>query len=150
MTDKTYLKIRSYVSLIARKDNQILLMKRENTGYMDGYWAFPGGTLEELETLEQGIVREIKEEINLDIQLQYLNLVHVLLHYDSPMQLNRIGYYFSISQWSGSLNNNEPDKHSALEWFNIDDLPENMTPWTLQAFNGYKNKFRYSQYIMNK
>lgn len=150
MNDKTYLKIRSYVSLIAHKDNQILLIKRENTGSMDGYWAFPGGTLEERETLEQGIVREIKEEINLDIQPQYLNLVHVLLHYNNPASLNLLGYYFFASQWSGQLNNNEPDKHSAVEWFHIDELPENITPSTLQAFNGYKNNFRYSQYIMNK
>ena len=148
MNKNPYLKLKAYVSLIAERDNKVLLIKRENTGHMDGFWAFPGGTLEEIETLDQALIREIKEEVNLDLNAIDLNLSHVLLHYDNTKSIEKFGYYFSATAWTGELKNNEPHKHSAVEWFALDALPENATPWTIQALHGYKNKFRYSQYYI--
>lgn len=41
----------AYVGIILKKDNQVLLVKRTNTDWASGQWNFPGGLLEENETL---------------------------------------------------------------------------------------------------
>ena len=48
--------------LIINEKNEILMMKRCNTGYMDGMYGLISGHVEEGETFEQTVVREIKEE----------------------------------------------------------------------------------------
>ena len=51
------------VALILISDNNVLLMKRCNTGYEDGKYALPAGHIEEGESLKTAMVRETSEEI---------------------------------------------------------------------------------------
>ena len=69
------------VAAIIQKENKILATKR-GYGEFINMWEFPGGKIELGETKEQALVREIKEELNieisvdkfaLDIEYQYLN-----------------------------------------------------------------------------
>jgi 8-oxo-dGTP diphosphatase len=53
-------------ALVPYPDNKILLIKR-NTIPFKGYWALPGGRMGPGETVEQTIVREVKEETGLDV-----------------------------------------------------------------------------------
>jgi len=55
--------------LIINEKNEILMMKRCNTGYMDGMYGFISGHVEEGETFEQTVVREIKEETGINLKL---------------------------------------------------------------------------------
>jgi 8-oxo-dGTP diphosphatase len=55
-------------AIIPFPDNQILLIKR-NTRPFVGYWALPGGRMNPGETIEQTIVREVKEETGLDVTI---------------------------------------------------------------------------------
>ena len=54
------------VAAIIHQDNKILATQR---GYGDykGWWEFPGGKMEEGETEEQAIIREIREELDVEI-----------------------------------------------------------------------------------
>jgi len=58
-------------AVIKDKKGQILLVKHvpSRGGFWQGKWICPGGKLEEGETIEEGIKREVKEETNLDIEL---------------------------------------------------------------------------------
>lgn len=53
-------------AIIPYSDHKILLIKR-NTIPFKGYWALPGGRMDPGETVEQTIVREVKEETGLDV-----------------------------------------------------------------------------------
>ncbi len=53
-------------AIIPFPNGQILLIKR-NTRPFVGYWALPGGRMDPGETVEQTIVREVKEETGLDV-----------------------------------------------------------------------------------
>ena len=49
------------------EDNKILLVKQKVNDKRN--WSLPGGKLEQGETLEQGIIREMKEETGLDVEI---------------------------------------------------------------------------------
>jgi 8-oxo-dGTP diphosphatase len=59
---------RTATAIIPYPQNKILLIKRSTPPFV-GYWALPGGRVNPGETVEQTIVREVKEETGLDITL---------------------------------------------------------------------------------
>lgn len=56
------------VAAIIQKENKILATKR-GYGEFINMWEFPGGKIEPGETKEQALVREIKEELNIEINV---------------------------------------------------------------------------------
>lgn len=62
------------VGAVIFKDNQVLLVKRSNPP-AQGSWAVPGGKINPGETMQQALVREVKEETGLDISVG--EIVHV-------------------------------------------------------------------------
>ena len=66
ITDHKNLVIVASIALIDA-NNQILIAKRPNKKHLSGFWEFPGGKVEKGESPENALVREVKEEINIDI-----------------------------------------------------------------------------------
>lgn len=98
---KTYNAI--LVATVTLIDNgKILLVKRKNTGFMDGYYATPGGHVDPEETIKTAAVRELKEETDLDVKEEDLELFHVLQD-ENIAPKNYISFRFLSKKWSGSL-----------------------------------------------
>ncbi len=55
-------------AIVPFPENKILLIKR-NTIPFKGYWGLPGGRMDPGETIEQTVVREVKEETGLDVEV---------------------------------------------------------------------------------
>ena len=51
------------------EDGKVLLARRAKGEKLAGYWEFPGGKREEDETIDECLVREIREELSLDIEV---------------------------------------------------------------------------------
>ena len=64
--DPKNLKIVVSIALINNYD-QVLIAKRPNNKHLAGFWEFPGGKVEKDETPENALIREVKEELNLNI-----------------------------------------------------------------------------------
>ena len=65
-TDHKKLQLVVSIALIDNQD-QILISKRPPKKHLSGFWEFPGGKVEKNETPENAIIREVKEELNVDI-----------------------------------------------------------------------------------
>ena len=65
------------VNAIIKDNDKFLIIKRKE-GIHAGKWAFPGGIIEENESSEQALKREIKEELNLDIKkIKFLKQIFI-------------------------------------------------------------------------
>ncbi len=57
---------------ILRRDGRYLVAQRKLDDSMGGYWEFPGGGVEPDETPDQCIVRELREELGVEVRPLYL------------------------------------------------------------------------------
>ena len=129
------------VYTILIKNNQILMIRRANTGYMDGKYSLPAGHIEAGEFPEDAAIRETKEEIG--VNTKDLQIVTVLYSDD-----NYVCFCFTTDKWEGEIKNCEEDKCDDIRWFDLDDLPANITPEVKTALENFKQKRYYSnQYI---
>lgn len=103
-------------------ETEILLALRKNTGYNDGEYELPGGHVDAGEDLIGAMIREAKEELNIVIHREDLKIEHILHHYKG----NRMKFVISSERYEGELKIGEPDKCEKIEWFCIDELPENL------------------------
>ena len=55
------------VGIIINKDNQVLIAKRASHQHQGDKWEFPGGKVENGETPQEALRRELKEELDIDI-----------------------------------------------------------------------------------
>lgn len=67
-------KIINVVAAAIEKDGKFFCAQRPEGKSLGGFWEFPGGKLEDGESPEQALVREIKEELNSEIEIvSYIN-----------------------------------------------------------------------------
>lgn len=131
---KNYFKLIPAAYVIFRKNNEILLLQRANTGYFDGSYSLPAGHFDGGESAKEVAIREAKEEVGVDIDPKSLKLQHTLHRIsDIPVKNERIDLFFETSKWSGEPINAEPDKCSELKWVSPQSLPDNMVPEVKQA-----------------
>lgn len=130
--------------LVLMKDNEVLLLKRFNTGYEDGKYSMIAGHVDENESFTKTIIREAFEEANLKLEKKDVHIVHVLHRKASDSE--RIDAFFTCKKWIGQPMNKEPDKCSELSWFKIDQLPQEVIPYIRHVLSCIQNKIFYSEY----
>ena len=132
--------------LVLIKDEKVLLSKRKNTGFMDGKYSLASGHLEGEETLKQTMAREAKEEIDITLNLEDLELIHVMHRSKKESDWERIDFFMTASKWTGEIKNVEPDKCGDLNWFSLEDLPNETIPYIKEALLNIKKGVIYSEY----
>ncbi|WP_245874266.1 NUDIX hydrolase [Cedecea neteri] len=132
------------VFVVLRRDDEICLIRRANTGWMDGFYSLPAGGLENGETQLSAAAREANEETGVTINTEQLKLGHSM--HVKTEDRSWMGHFFLCSDWLGQPYVAEPDKHSELLWVNIRRLPENTVPYVKQAISAIINGEIYSEY----
>lgn len=128
---------RSAVNALIIKNNQILLLKRQNTGFCDGLYGVPAGHIDDLEMASTAMIRELKEEINLTVNKD--NIEQVFTVHKLQKEKVYIHYFFKITNFNESeIKNNEPYKCAELKWFDIDKLPENLQIYVKKAIENHQ------------
>ena len=106
-------------------DNKVVLLKRirKESDYYLNYYAIPGGGIEEGETKTDACIREIKEEVNLDVTIsEYLGMEE----YETG-----ICYYYKTNYLGGipvlggeEKEHNNPDNYYEVELVDINKLDD--------------------------
>lgn len=107
------------VAAIIHKDNRYLATQR-GYGDFEGMWEFPGGKIEAGESQEEALKREIKEELNVDIEI---GMQICTVDYDYPkFHLTMHCYFCNVSNGDIKLL-----EHKSAKWLTNDEL--NMVEW---------------------
>lgn len=132
-------KVTPSVFIAAVKDNQVLLQKRQNTGFYDGYFDLPSGHLEDNEDVLSAAKRELEEETGIVVHAADLELFHVCLNAESPGN-PYLYHFFRTIRWSGEPIVGDPDKIVSVDFFEIDKLPANTTRHVVTALGDIASK----------
>ena len=110
--------------LLFNENGEVLLLKRKKTGFGDGEYGLIGGHVEKGENVKKAIIREVNEEIGIEIaenELQFRNIMNRKVNEN----IEYIDFVFTAKKWNGSIVNMEPEKCSELKWCSPDKLPSN-------------------------
>jgi 8-oxo-dGTP diphosphatase len=104
-------------------DGRVLICQRPKGKQLEGLWEFPGGKVEPGETPEACVIRELKEELNIDVKAACLAPFVFASHsYDSFHLLMPL---FLLRRWDGVVTAME---HEALAWVKPNQLSEYPMP----------------------
>ena len=103
--------------ILINNDKQILLSQRTADKSFPGQWEFPGGKIESSETAHEALIRELKEELGIDVDNSYL--FKRIEHYYDTFKANI--EFFLVDSWSGELSGEEGQ---LVRWFSAGDLKD--------------------------
>jgi 8-oxo-dGTP diphosphatase len=115
---------RTTTAIIPFPPNKILLIKRRTAPFI-GYWALPGGRVDPGETVEQTVVREVKEETGLDVAI----VRKIGEYHEQGVQGGaEYDYYpacFLVNVVGGEIRKQESEIEEA-KLFSLDEVPEEL------------------------
>lgn len=143
--NKKIFKLRAAVYLILIKSNNLLLLRRFNTGWEDGKYTLISGHLNGNESISQAMIRETKEESGIILELEYLHVAHIM-HRKANDDLEYIDFFLVADKWKGDPKIGEPDKCDDIKWFPLKKLPSNLLPHVRKAIGHYNDNVVFSEF----
>ena len=127
-------------AIIVNENGQILLQSRAD----NERWGLPGGCQELGERFEDTVIREIKEETNLDIKEENLELIAIVSgnsrrneYPNGDVVINNTSLY-CVRNYSGNLKWDSESK--SMKFFDLDNLPTNQNdPDLIEIYKKYIN-----------
>ena len=101
------------------QNNKLLICQRPNFKDHPLKWEFPGGKIKNDETNEEALIREINEELSINI-INYEELICYNFNY-KDLNKKVFIYFYLVNNFSGKVLNNF---HKELKWIEIKDIRE--------------------------
>ncbi|WP_455660784.1 NUDIX hydrolase [Pradoshia sp.] len=131
--------------LVLNEQGKLLLQLRKD----NGHWGLPGGSLEVMESLEETASRELLEETGLSARnVEFFELFSgEEFHYIYPHgdEVYNVIAAFICRAYEGDLTP-QPGEVSALHFFALDDLPEQISPPDFPIIKRFTEKRRSFMY----
>lgn len=105
-------------AVIYRANNILCVQRRENLkAYISLKWELPGGKVEEGEQFQEALVREIREELSVDIEISefFMTVEHTYPDFHLVMHV----YKCHLIEGEVILN-----EHAAMKWLKVEELDE--------------------------
>lgn len=148
MGNKERFKLIPEVYLVIIQDGKILLSRRFQTGYEDGNYSMIAGHADGQETMREAIAREALEEGGIVVNLQELE--HMLTMHRWCGDHERIAFFFKADGWKGEIQNMEPNKCDDLQWFNLNQLPDNTISYIRTAVDCCVKGTKYTEFAWDR
>lgn len=102
--------------VVVREDGRVLVVQRRD----NGRWEAPGGVLEQDETFEQGVQREIAEETGVTVTVESLSGVY------KNMTIGVVALVYRCRPVSGEAT--PTPESQRVEWLTVDEIQQRMKP----------------------
>lgn len=112
------------------RDDRLLLIRRARPPEAD-CWSLPGGKVDLWERTEDAARREVAEELG--IALGVIELLCVVDLITPDERAHWVSPVFLATEFEGEPSLLEPEKHTGLDWFALDDLPRPLASSALEA-----------------
>lgn len=123
-------------AIIEDSNGNVLLQQRAD----DSKWGYHGGSVEIDEDVTEALRREVKEELNIDIdEYRFFNIYsgekshHI---YPNGDECSCIDIVYVISKYHGEMKLQE-DEVKEVKWFNKETLPDNLCEGAIRALKDY-------------
>lgn len=131
------------VHLLFIRENQVLLIRRYNTGFADGQYSVPAGHLDGGETVIAAARREAQEEVGVRLEPQHIQYSSVMHRLDGD---ERVDFFVHVQNWDREPVNAEPEKCDDIRWVNLDGLPENTIPYIRRALKNHLAGIKFDEF----
>jgi 8-oxo-dGTP diphosphatase len=117
------------VHVLLIEEEQLFLLRRARTGFLDGYYGLPGGHQHAGEGVLAAAARECTEETGI-VEPELTPVCVLAYRSDSHQGLN---FVFEATRWRGTPANAEPEHCDVAGWFALNTLPEPRVGWLAEA-----------------
>jgi ADP-ribose pyrophosphatase len=136
---KDYIWIWCWAVIINNNDEVLLLKRTKNCRNSCWYWSIPWWWVDFWEKLEDALIREVKEEVDLNVSVIKLLWITNDIIIDESQHRVWVEYLCKIESWE--IKNTEPHKCEEIKWFSIYNLPKKMTLPTIEWLKYYIEKY---------
>lgn len=136
------------VHLMLIQNGKLLLQKRKG-GILDGIYTPLSGHVDEHEDVITALIREAKEEANIELNQSDLK-IQVIAHLPDAPYKGRfediINFFVFTDKYKGTIHNNEPDKTESFAFYDLDNLPDKLMSHIFEVLKAYQEKCNYFVY----
>jgi len=109
--------MKKVTAAIIKDENRLLIAKRHSKDPLGGKWEFPGGKIEPGETPKECLVREIKEELGVEVKIGHF--------YDENVYSSQDHHIHLLFYWAEVIKGEViPVVHDDLKWTTIEELAD--------------------------
>jgi 8-oxo-dGTP diphosphatase len=145
------------VHIFLLRGDEVLLLRRYNTGYEDGRLSVVAGHVEPGESVTRSALRETREEVGLELMPGRLRMAGVMHRRSGHERVDvfprsgveridvfsrsgdeRVDFFLTYHTEGEEPRNLEPEKCSELVWARVDGLPDDVIPYVRAAIENFR------------
>lgn len=133
--------------------NSYLIQKRslKKNIYFPGIFGVFGGSTNKFERTDKAIIREIKEELNIDLNYNQVKFFLKISIHSKHFKTKRMRYYFGINIKKKQLKSLDLREGDSFHLFNLEKIKKiKFVPWDLSAILYFNNYIKQKKSIKPK
>jgi 8-oxo-dGTP diphosphatase len=126
--NNTYPKVGVGILVIKKENDKTYIMLHQRKGSLGtNYWGSGGGHLEAGESLEQGVLRELREEAGEQVIVKDVRFLGVV-NFTEMAPKHYVDISFAAEWVAGEPINSAPEETTDWQWFDMNELPSPLFP----------------------